>query len=107
MHQCALNRYGRILERIKTYPDPIQRDYAVRILHWLACSFRLLKCHEVQDGIVFRNNECVLEHATRLSKEVLDLCKPIIEETDRSVIDFVHFSAKESASFCIGFSLYH
>jgi hypothetical protein len=73
------------------------KEYAkvIRILEWLACSCRLMKMREVQDGIVFHADNMVLNDETKLSPAVLDLCKPLIEEGPNKTIDFVHYSAKE------------
>jgi hypothetical protein len=37
----------------------------------------------------------VLNHKTRTRREVLDLCRPLIEDGPFDTLDFVHFSAKE------------
>ena len=74
--------------------DTQSSEKAIRILQWIACSFRLLKSHEVQDGIVF-NSGLVLDEQTKLVHGFLDLCKPLIEEGPKNTIDFVHYSAKE------------
>ncbi|KIW95094.1 uncharacterized protein Z519_03678 [Cladophialophora bantiana CBS 173.52] len=73
------------------------KEYAkvICILEWLACSCRLMKMREVQDGIVFHVDNMVLDDETKLSPAVLDLCKPLIEEGPNKTIDFVHYSAKE------------
>jgi hypothetical protein len=68
---------------------------AVQILQWIACSFRLLKSHVVQDGIVFNIRGMVLNEKTKLVDGFLDLCKPLIEEGPKNTVDFVHYSAKE------------
>jgi hypothetical protein len=70
----------------------------MRILEWLACSCRLMRIHEVRDGIVFHTDNLVLDEDTRLPSGVLDLCKPLIEEGPNHTIDFVHGSARESVS---------
>ena len=75
--------------------DPKEYEKARRILEWLACSCRLMKIHEVQDGIAFHADNQVLDDDTKLSPAVLDLCKPLIEEGPNKTIDFVHYSAKE------------
>lgn len=61
----------------------------------MACSFRPLKTFEIQDGLVFKTLECLLNDETKPKKSLLDLCKPIIEEGVGNTVDFVHFSAKE------------
>lgn len=68
----------------------------MRILEWLACSCRLMKIHEVCDGIVFDAENLVLEEDTKVSPAVLEICKPLIEEGPNKTIDFVHGSARES-----------
>ena len=78
---------------------------AIRILEWMACSFRVLKTHEVLDGITFRSASqigtnfrpacLVLDSRTQVHADVLDLCRPLIEEGPSNTVEFVHFSAKE------------
>jgi hypothetical protein len=79
---------------------------AIRILEWMCCSYRLLKNYEILDGILFRAGEhsnsttnrpgcTILDNSTKLQKDVLDLCKPLIEDGPANTVDFVHFSAKE------------
>jgi hypothetical protein len=75
--------------------DPKEYEKATRILAWLACSCRLMKMHEVQDGIAFDKDTLILNDDTKLCPAVLDLCKPLIEEGPNMTIDFVHYSAKE------------
>jgi hypothetical protein len=81
------------------------RSIAVRILEWMSCSYRLLRRYEILDGISFRAAEqnsttyrpgcSVLDTMTKTKEEVLDLCKPLIEDGPGNTVDFVHFSAKE------------
>ena len=75
--------------------NPGEYAKAIRILEWLACSCRLVKMHEVQDGIVFCADNFVLNEETKLPRAVLELCKPLIEPGPKNTIDFVHYSAKE------------
>ena len=70
------------------------REKAVRVLEWIACSYRILKAHEILDGIVFKGSASLTDR-TKLNRSILDLCKPLIEEGPGDTIDFVHFSAKE------------
>jgi hypothetical protein len=76
-------------------PSNYARDMAIRILEWMACSCRILKSYELLDGIAFDASHTILTPKTKLRKEILDLCRPLIEEGPASTIDFVHFSAKE------------
>jgi len=86
-----LPRYGRILDDI----DARSSTKAIRILQWIASSFRLLKTHEIQDGIVLQQQGMTLNEQTKLLDGFLEQCKPLIEEGPKRTIDFVHYSAKE------------
>ncbi|KAJ8067481.1 hypothetical protein OCU04_004825 [Sclerotinia nivalis] len=86
--------YGRILQRINNSND-FSRRTSVRILKWMACSYRKLKPFELQDGLAFYPGNTVLDDSTKLSIHVLDQCKPLIEQGPSGAIDFVHFSARE------------
>jgi len=70
----------------------------VHILEWIACSFRILKAHEIQDGIVLCTDGIVLDEHSKLVPGFLDVCKPLIEEGPKGTMDFVHYSAKEWVS---------
>jgi hypothetical protein len=85
------SRYGRILDDI----DARSSEKAIRILQWIACSFRLLKIHEIQDGIVLQQSGVQLNAQTKLVPGFLEQCKPLIEEGPKNTVDFVHYSAKE------------
>jgi hypothetical protein len=61
----------------------------------MACSFRPLKAFEIQDGLVLQAADSVLNDETKAIKNLLELCKPIIEEGLGNTVEFVHFSAKE------------
>jgi hypothetical protein len=87
-------RYGRILQRINK-SNEFTRRISVRILKWMACSYRKLKPFELQDGLAFYPGNTVLDGTTKLSIHVLDQCKPLIEQGSSGALDFVHFSAKE------------
>jgi len=71
------------------------RYMAIRILEWMACSHRILKRYELLDGISIDPSNAILTPKTKVRKEILDLCRPLIEEGSAGTIDFVHFSAKE------------
>jgi hypothetical protein len=73
------------------------RDKALRILGWIACSFRIMKTHEIRDGIQFHTKGMELNDRTKvkLIDGFFDLCKPLIEEGPQNTIQFVHCSAKQ------------
>ncbi|PMD47183.1 hypothetical protein L207DRAFT_448755, partial [Hyaloscypha variabilis F] len=88
--------YGRILDRIMDPNIPWNaRHMALRILGWMACSYRILKSYELLDGITFDPSNTSLTSKTKVRKDILDLCRPLIEEGPAGTVDFVHFSAKE------------
>ena len=87
--------YGRIIERIQKDMSESNRAKTFRILSWIAFSCRPLKVHEMLDGVTLHEGNLVLNEMSRLEVSVLELCKPIIEETQGKVVEFVHFSAKE------------
>jgi hypothetical protein len=72
-------------------------ERAIRILKWIACSFRIMKAHEVRDGILFHTRDTELNDKTKvkLIEGFFDLCKPLIEDGPKNTLDFVHYSAKE------------
>lgn len=71
------------------------RYMAIRILGWMACAYRTLKIYELLDGIAFEASSTTLNSKTKIRKDILDLCRPLIEEGPGGTTDFVHFSAKE------------
>ncbi|KAF8859961.1 PLU-1-domain-containing protein [Acephala macrosclerotiorum] len=85
--------YGRILKRIMD--EHGTASHAIRVLQWMACCCRPLKIYEILDGITLRPTCPTLNCKTRIRKEVLDLCRPLIEDGPSETLDFVHFSAKE------------
>ncbi|KAJ8131632.1 hypothetical protein O1611_g1993 [Lasiodiplodia mahajangana] len=86
--------YETILRRLQNYPDELQRKNAQRILGYLACALRPLKSEELCDGLVFSDENSVLNKDTKLGKGVLDICKPLIEERHGGQIAMVHFTAR-------------
>lgn len=71
---------------------------AIRILEWMACSTRTLKIYELLDGISLSPGCTTLDRRTKMNKEVLDLCRPLIEDGPKNTVEFVHFSAQEYSS---------
>jgi hypothetical protein len=95
--ECAYkSRYDRILERVLRDLNQGTSKKAIRILEWVACSLRMLKIHEIQDGIVLHTMDIEINERTKLRDgKFLDLCKPIIEEGPNNTVDFIHYSARE------------
>ncbi|TVY84848.1 Vegetative incompatibility protein HET-E-1 [Lachnellula suecica] len=83
--------YKRILDDLRDRSS----DKSIRILQWIACSFRILKVHEIKDGIVFQTPGIALSEQTKLVDSFWEHCKPLIEKGPKNTLDFVHYSAKE------------
>jgi hypothetical protein len=89
-------RYGRILVRIVNSNNSRNTNsLAIRTLGWIACSYRPMKVHELLDGVSFNYSNTILTPTTKIHKQVLDLCRPLIEEGPCTAVNFLHFSAKE------------
>jgi hypothetical protein len=71
------------------------RSMTIRILEFMACSYRTMKVYELLDGVVFHSSCTELNKRTKLKRGILDLCRPLIENGPANTVDFVHFSAKE------------
>src|SRR2546430_3176315 len=87
--------YDRIMGKIESQLNSQSRDTALRILEWIACADRPLKKFEVQDGAALHHENIMLNDNTKLSKNVFDLCKPLLEDGPNETIRFVHSSVKE------------
>jgi hypothetical protein len=74
------------------------RFMEMRILEWMACSYRTLKIYEILDAIAFRPEYTAPDLRMKMRREVLDQCQPLIEYGHSNTVDFVHFSAKEYAT---------
>ena len=51
--------------------------------------------YELLDGIAFDASMTTLTPESKIRKQILNLCRPLIEEGPANTVDFVHFSAKE------------
>ncbi|TVY46999.1 Vegetative incompatibility protein [Lachnellula occidentalis] len=83
--------YKRILDDLQSRSS----DKSIRILQWIACSFRIMKVHEIKDGVVLQMSGAILNEQTKLVDSFWEHCKPLIEKGPKNTIDFVHYSAKE------------
>ncbi|KAH9216233.1 hypothetical protein DL95DRAFT_522785 [Leptodontidium sp. 2 PMI_412] len=95
--------YSRILEGVANGLSEQSRDKALRILEWLACSFRIMKTHEIRDGIQFHVMGMELNNRAKvkLIDGFFDLCKPLVEEGPKNTVDFVHYFAKHPHRFVL------
>ena len=89
--------YGLILSRF----DDLAQDLKVRvsrILYWVCMTCRSINIQEVADGIAIEPGQRLLNKQTRsrnLKRDILDVCAPILELSERGNLNVVHFSAKE------------
>ena len=90
--------YSRIMQKVECNLSVNNRRKVMRILQWVAFSKRRLRVQELLDGISLHEDCSFLSEGNRLKRHVLEVCKPILEETPSGLVDLVHFSAKESVS---------
>ncbi|KAL8693514.1 MAG: hypothetical protein Q9218_001671 [Villophora microphyllina] len=89
--------YGRILSRLGTL-SPILRERALRVLYWTCASYRSVSIDEVTDGIALKPGQtelCAKNRSQNPDRDILELCAPMLERSERGALDLVHFSAKE------------
>ena len=89
--------YGRILSRIHGLSSKL-KDRALRILFWVCTAYRPVTIHEVADGITLKPGQTVLNRKRRpenVDRDILDICAPFLERSNRGILDMVHFSARE------------
>lgn len=67
---------------------------AIWILEWMACLYRPLRAYEILDSIAFKPGCTSLNARTKVYREVLNLCRPLIGDDLSDAFEFVHFSAK-------------
>ena len=72
-----------------------QRDQAIRLLHWISCSYRPLKLIELREGTAFRPGHPAPDGRNIILKSIVELCGPLVEKISEGAIDAAHFFAKE------------
>jgi hypothetical protein len=97
-HTDHSQRYGFILDRIRSRLDEQQQLQAQIILGWLTFACRYMKVWEVCSAIVFHDKAGALSDESQLHKGILDICKPLIEVRGGDVVALVHASARESVT---------
>lgn len=89
--------YGLILKRFHGLGQPL-KDRCFQTLFWVCTAYRPIYLHEVADGIALRPGQTTLSKKTRvqdMTRDILEICAPIIEKSNNGILDLVHFSAKE------------
>lgn len=90
--------YGLIQARIESLRPLHLRQRAFNILYWICVARRPILLHEVADGIALHPGQKILNKRTRsnnISRDIVELCAPLLEKLNNGVLDLVHFSAKE------------
>jgi hypothetical protein len=75
--------------------DAQDSEKARRILEWMMLAKRPLKKFELLDGITLHRGNTQLNEKTRLWEQVIDLCKPFVEDGANETIMFIHFTVRE------------
>lgn len=89
--------YGRILSRLIRLGS-LSRERALKILFWVCIAYRSVSIHEVVDGIALKPGQidlCPKNISQNPDRDILELCAPLLEKTQKGTLDLVHFSAKE------------
>ncbi|KAI9708049.1 MAG: hypothetical protein M1820_004253 [Bogoriella megaspora] len=87
--------YNRIWRRIEGRLDDQGRATVTQIFEWIAFGERALKKHEIQDGVTWHRENTTISEETHISRNVFDLCKPLLEDGPHDTVRFVHSSVKE------------
>lgn len=90
------SRYERVISYITHQYEPCDREKAFRIFKWMSLAERPLQKHELLDAVSFHSGNTLLNENTRVGETVLDLCKPLVEESPNGTVVFIHFTVKES-----------
>jgi hypothetical protein len=87
--------YGRILDHFNTNLSQDHRSKVSRIFSWLLVTDRPLKINEILDGLALCSPPYSLNDQTKLRRQVLDLCKPLVEVSSEGTVSIVHLSASQ------------
>jgi len=87
--------YNRILERIKETSNLKNHQKALRVLRWISFARRPLKTYELQWGITLYDGNTMLTPETKPLGDVIDICRPLIEDGPSQTIQLIHASVKE------------
>ena len=89
--------YGRILSRLHIL-SALLKERALKVLFWVCLAYRSINIHEVVDGIALKPGQTDLSVKNRsqnADRDILELCAPMLEKTEKGTLEVVHFSAKE------------
>jgi hypothetical protein len=87
--------YSRIFTRLCNVRGPHNYGGVPRMISWISFTIRPLHKHELLNGLA-ESSSAASNHVQSIPiAEILDHCKPFIEERPDSTITLVHFSVKE------------
>lgn len=73
---------------------------AIKILQWMVCARRPLQIAELQNALVFDEDNFEITDKNMLPQAVVYICKPLIQKQANSTVTFIHFTVQEyGASF--------
>ena len=87
--------YGRIIGRKCDERQPQKSQRASEILKWISSSQRPLKKFELLPALALNSDKTGIDRNSMPTTQVLEICKPLIEERPNGSVTFVHFSVQE------------
>jgi len=87
--------YERIFHRLCNYRGSQVYGGVPKMLSWICFSQRPLHKHEILHGLAMLPTDADSDTQNMPLVQILDHCKPFIEEQSDSTIVLVHFSVKE------------
>jgi hypothetical protein len=93
--------YERIIGKICDSRNDIRHTRASAILRWICFSQRPIRLFELLHGLALAPGESNPDIGKVPIPEVLELCKPLVEQRPDGTVGFVHFSVQESVPFVL------
>ncbi|KAF2872665.1 hypothetical protein BDV95DRAFT_570327 [Massariosphaeria phaeospora] len=87
--------YTRILRQIMSESEGRTREAVETILRWTIYGLRPLKVFETASALAQASGNGSWSNQTLAYEEILNLCRPILEETRNGTVQFIHFTARE------------
>jgi len=89
--------YARILARIEQSLNSKERVMVRRIMEWVGCANFPPMVEELLQALAITPGQKDFLRGRKAFRDIFKLCGPIIE-IENSVVQFVHFTAKECVS---------
>ena len=87
--------YGRILETMRKRLTISDYTKVIRTLSWITFAKRPLRLLELEYGSILYSDNTIINHETKPLGNLLDVCKPLVEENANRSVVFIHSSVKE------------